>query len=139
MGSTNVTCGEPPSTLGDLVLYTQQQNKAFYVCPGASAYAIVPLICPILSCQANGTFSTLADAAFRSRCYPLNTSQTVVNTSGEITSPGYPGNYVPALQNTTAGFTIMTPGANLVFRIEDFDIDSSTLFTLVCGYRSCTP
>ncbi|KAL3882842.1 hypothetical protein ACJMK2_029146, partial [Sinanodonta woodiana] len=92
IGSNNVTCGEPPSTLGDLVLYTKQQDAAFYVCPSEkNIYVDVPLNCPILHCQANGTFSTLENATFQSYCSPVSGRETVVSTSGAITSPNYPG------------------------------------------------
>ncbi|KAL3883034.1 hypothetical protein ACJMK2_029329, partial [Sinanodonta woodiana] len=134
IGSNNVTCGEPPSTLGDLVLYTKQQDAAFYVCPGEnSIYIDLPLNCPILYCQANRTFSTLENATFQSYCSPVNGSQTVVNTSGTITSPNYPGSYFPTLTNTDFAWSIMTPGSNLVFRIEDFNVDKSTGVVLFCG------
>ncbi|KAL3882841.1 hypothetical protein ACJMK2_029145, partial [Sinanodonta woodiana] len=133
MASNNITCGEPPSTLGDLIFYQQQEDAAFYVCPAASVYSNVPLDCPIIYCQSNGTFSTPDVATYQSQCAPVKDSQTVVKTSGVITSPNHPGNYFPLLNFTSIAWSIMTPGSNLVFRMEDFDIDATTVLNLICG------
>ncbi|KAL3882949.1 hypothetical protein ACJMK2_029251, partial [Sinanodonta woodiana] len=135
MGNTpnNATCGKPPNTLGDLILYTQQQDAAFYACAGLSIYVYVPLSCPIIYCQTNGTFSTPDVTAYQSHCAPVNERHTVIGTSGKITSPNYPDNFIPTLSNADIAWSIMTPGTNLVFLIEDFDIDAETVLKFVCG------
>ncbi|KAK3604067.1 hypothetical protein CHS0354_007177 [Potamilus streckersoni] len=126
-----ITCGQPPSTLGDLVLYKQQGNAAFYDTPGLNVYFDVPLTCPIIYCQANGTFSTPEFSTNQSVFFPVDEKRLVIDTSGAITTPNYPASY--NLSNGDAIWSIMTPGTNIVFRIEDFNIDSNSYVQLLCG------
>ncbi|KAK3602889.1 hypothetical protein CHS0354_018753 [Potamilus streckersoni] len=59
----------------------------------------------------------------------------LVDTSGDITTPNYPANYNPISINKLIISSIMTPGTNLVFRIEDIDIDSTTQIAFQCADR----
>ncbi|KAK3602887.1 hypothetical protein CHS0354_018749 [Potamilus streckersoni] len=128
----NESCGEPPSSLGTLVLYKHQNGSAFYVCPDRSVYNTVAWPCPIIYCQANGSFSKPDFPTDNTVCFSVAEKRTLFNESGEITSPNYPNNYVPASSNKTISWSIMTPGSNFTFRIEDFDVDSTSVLTIFC-------
>ncbi|KAL3847002.1 hypothetical protein ACJMK2_017940 [Sinanodonta woodiana] len=129
------TCQEPPSNIGDFVLIGKQGDAAFYDCPGTDLFQHdFTQTCPIIYCQDNGNYSTPAFQPDLSICYPTDVRYEVIqSTSGEITSPNYPLNYNTSPSSSTS-WNIMVPGKTLKFKVEDFNIDESSVMAFACGF-----